>query len=521
MRIGDYEVEERLAEGGMAEVLLGRGQDGRRVVLKRALRPADAMTQRRLRDEGKLGLRLNGTGFAETLLVLNDDSGAAVLALEWVDGVPLEGLWKVAPLSPWMVAKLGSEVAAAIAMLHDVRSDDGRALGAVHRDLSSRNVLLERGGRARVIDLGCALFNDDERSARTEAGNVLGTLRYLAPEVFENAKACQASDVWSIGVLLLEAALGRPVFKGSPRDVAAAVFFRDPFVDVDVQALDSRLLEVLRRALRRNPAARPSAGRLAEDLAVLADEIASESAQLRALVDRARSAIAAGLIRVGTSHPSPAHDEVLAAEATTRDGRHRPAMAIESTTEPDRRRRADSGVDDDDDDVDVDGPTMVDADRAPAEGSITARMERRAPLSLEVDTPVRPMSRRALFDEAPSMPSEASVAGVFAPREEVPIRRMCDAGLVPVHTIRLVDDDVRSVPDVVDVHRTSPLIGIAAPPVPVDPQRAEATTIVVRHERPDPRREPHLTPVSILVVIVVAIGLVLADAAIDGGSPFP
>ncbi len=504
MRIGSYEVEDKLAEGGMAEVLLARSRGGRQVVLKRALRPTDAMAQRRLRDEGKLGRRLNGTGFVETVDVL-DDGGSTVLALEWIDGVPLEALWKVARLTPWMVAKLGSEVAAAIAVLHDVAGDDGRALGAVHRDLSSRNVLVEAGGRARVIDLGCALFDDAERSARTEAGNVLGTLRYLAPEVFETAKACQASDVWSIGVLLLEAALGRAVFKGNPRDVAAAVFFRDPFGDVDVQALDSRMLGVLKRLLRRDPSARPSAGRVAEDLALLADELANEARDLCALIDRARSAMAAGLIQVGTTQPSPPPDDAAtaAAEATTRDARIGPATVAEGTTEPDGHR----GADDDDDDR----PTVVDASRDPAkpsEDSDTARFRRAAPpLSLEVDTPVRPMFRGGALDAPPSLPSEASVAGVFAVAEEVPIRLRSAAGLVPVHTIRLAEDDIDEVEDrsAAQAWPQAPAGSAVAPPLPIDPQRSEPTMVVARVR--EALVKPHRLQSAFLVASVVLIML--------------
>lgn len=509
MRIGPYEVEDKLAEGGMAEVLLARSTGGRQVVLKRALRPTDGMAQRRLRDEGRLGRRLNGTGFVETVDVL-DDGGSTVLALEWIDGVPLEALWKVARLTPWMVAKLGSEVAAAIAVLHDVAGDDGRALGAVHRDLSSRNVLVEAGGRARVIDLGCALFDDAERSARTEAGNVLGTLRYLAPEVFETAKACQASDVWSIGVLLLEAALGRAVFKGNPRDVAAAVFFRDPFVDVDVQALDSRLLAILKRLLRRNPSARPSAGRVAEDLALLADELTSEARDLCALIDRARSAIAAGLIQVGTSQPSPPPDDAAtaAAEATTRDTRMGPATVVEGTTEPDASRGA---VDDDDD-----GPTVVDASRDPAKPSEsdTARIRRVAPLSLEVDTPVRPMFRGGALDAPQSLPSEASVAGVFAGAEEVPIRRRSAAGLVPVHTIRLAEADIDEVEDrsAAQPWPQAPAGVPVSPPLPVDPQRSEPTMVVAR-ARAALAKPGGIHPALVVVSVVVLAAAWLASRA--------
>ena len=503
MRIGPYDVEQKLAEGGMAEVLLARGRGGRRVVLKRALRPADAMAQRRLRDEGRLGQRLNGTGFVETVELL-DDRGAAVLALEWIDGVPLEGLWKVARLTPWMVAKLGGEIAAAIAVLHDLVGADGQPLDAVHRDLSSRNVLVETSGRARVIDLGCALFDDAERSARTEAGNVLGTLRYLAPEVFDNAKACQASDVWSIGVLLLESALGRPVFKGNPRDVAAAVVFHDPFSDVDVQALDPRLLGVLRPTLRRDPTARPLAARVAEDLVLLADELVSARRDLEGLVDRARSAIAAGLIKVGTSHPSPeASAAALAdAEATTRDVRvGRVANSIEGTTDRDGPKRGAAAGDDDE------GPTVVDASRdtpeAP-ENSETERIKRVAPLSLEVDTPVRPMFLSRPLDAPVSLPSEASVAGVFAAAEEVPIRRKSPVGLVPVHTIRLAEADVEEA-NTRSSARAWPQAPAGAPlppPVPIDPKKSEAT-MVVRREREAPPKSSGVPPALIVVAVVV------------------
>lgn len=573
-RIGEYEVVGHLASGGMAEVLLGRcRRDGQTIVLKRAL-SRDVMTAKRLRDEGRLGLRLGWSHFARTLELLEHE-GEPVVALEWVDGVPLEALWKVARLSPWAVAKVGSEVASALAVLHGLTDSKGAPLGAVHRDLSSRNVLVESSGRARVIDLGCACFDDETRSARTETGNVLGTLRYLAPEVFESsAGGGQPSDLWSLGVLLLECALGRPLYKGTARDVAAAVHFKDPFAAADAQSLDARLEGVLRSLLQRDPAGRPSAARASEDLALLADELGADDQGLRRHVERARTAIAAGLVKVGTSRPSDG--ELAAAAAPTGDivnpdptindatvragargsevetptvpqGAKRTALSrgevrVAPATAPTSSRAAPT--------IDVRAVRMTTvSDERPLpssaaaattivrvaqpsmrppddDASVTGKMKAKPLLSLEVDTPARPMRRGpqgVIEDERVKLPSDASVGGVFRSpvkdtldievvEEQAPIHRRVEEGLVPAYTVRVEDAAVVS---------SKPL----PPPLPQDSKRGEPTLFVRLRQREEPQGTPSrlmtetevlaaalmlaVLGVACLVVLLLLVGVVL------------
>lgn len=275
MQLSDFDIEGKLAEGGLGEVLAATEKsNGRRVVLKRPKSTAQ-QSHERLRDEGWLGLRVNGTAFVETVGSFEHD-GVPYVVIERLDGVTVNELWRRSgALSYAAVAKLGAEVCLALAVLHALRDDKGKPLGAIHRDISSRNVMVERNGRVRVIDLGAAYSATDEREAQSAVGVVVGTLPYLAPELFEGGESTSARDIWAVGVMLLEAALGKVFTRKEPlentldglRRVRARTL--SPFGDPAVDALEPRLLAVLKQMLSINPAERIDAKSAAVELSVI------------------------------------------------------------------------------------------------------------------------------------------------------------------------------------------------------------------------------------------------------------
>ena len=210
-----YEIIDDIGGGGMGRVRLARHVDGRLVVMKTAIHEDD---DERLRDEARVGLRLHHEGIVQTLelLELADRTGKArpVLVTAYVPGISLLELRGHGPLPPLVVCRLGQELALALAALHAACDDHGRPLSVVHRDVTGANCLLGHDGRARLIDLGIARSREN-RALRTETGLLRGTLRYLAPELFEQGSYSPQSDVWSLGVVLWEALLGRSAIVGS------------------------------------------------------------------------------------------------------------------------------------------------------------------------------------------------------------------------------------------------------------------------------------------------------------------
>lgn len=249
MQVGRFEVIRQLGGGGMSEALLARAASGRMVVLKRP-RQADAELMARLRDEGRLGAKLFHANLVETLEAFEHE-GLPVVALGFVDGPTVDELRKARPLPPAAVARLGCQIAEALGCIHGALGDDGRPLRAVHRDVSPRNIIVAPSGDAVLIDLGIARF-DELRGARTETGMVLGTLRYMAPELIDGAAASPASDFYSLGCVLVEAATGLNCFSGPPSEVAVAIVTKGPLALPAASTIEPRLKALLARMCARD-----------------------------------------------------------------------------------------------------------------------------------------------------------------------------------------------------------------------------------------------------------------------------
>jgi serine/threonine protein kinase len=216
-RLGDYEVLRQIGAGGMATAYLGRSPAGRVVVLKVPLEstPEGAI---KLRDEAQAGLRVRHPHVVETLDFFVADS-RPVLVLGFIDGCALRDLRQLDgrpnPLPAAAVAALGRMLAEGLAAVHDAVDEEGRPLKMLHRDVTPSNVLIGKDGVARLIDLGIARSTENQQE-RTRTGVVKGTLRYIAPELVMGGAPTPASDLWGLGVCLLEAATGRHLVRGEP-----------------------------------------------------------------------------------------------------------------------------------------------------------------------------------------------------------------------------------------------------------------------------------------------------------------
>jgi len=186
------------------------------------------------------------------------------LAMEYIDGVDgyrlLRRLRQEDELLPVGVAVyIAREVLRALESVHAARDPlSGGALGIVHRDVSPSNIYLSKEGKVKLGDFGIAR-STTRTTLRSEAGHVLkGKFAYLAPEQVAGEPSDHRADLFSLGSVLAEILLNRPLFPGGGQ-LAILLAIRDCKVDAlqEIRArLPPGLFEVLQRALSRSPASR-------------------------------------------------------------------------------------------------------------------------------------------------------------------------------------------------------------------------------------------------------------------------
>ena len=214
---GRYELQRRLAQGGMATVYLAMDRQLDRQVAIKMLHPqfaSDPTFAERLRREARAA-----AGLSHPNIVGVYDWGRHgeryFIVMEYVSGHSLaEIIAARGPLDPKAAAAIAFEVAAALAFAH-------RA-GIVHRDVKPQNVLLSSDGHVKVTDFGIAtMMGGGPSLGLTETGTVVGTAAYLSPEQAQGEATDARSDLYSLGVVLYEMLAGYPPFRGdTPISVA-------------------------------------------------------------------------------------------------------------------------------------------------------------------------------------------------------------------------------------------------------------------------------------------------------------
>ncbi|MFB9314002.1 serine/threonine-protein kinase [Nocardioides plantarum] len=253
---GRYDLAEVLGRGGMADVRRARDSVlGREVAIK-LLRTTDELDRSRFDSEARLLALLSHENIV-TVLDAGVDDGRAWLALELIDGDTLADRYRLGPLDATSLAALGAQVAAALQHAH--------RHGIVHRDVKPSNVLVDGTDRARLTDFGIARLVDD-RSALTMTGHAVGTAAYIAPEQVSGEPVTTASDVYALGLLLLEGLTGRREYPGPPVEAALARLQRSPLVPVSLPTGWPSLIAAM---TARRPEDRPTADAVAQRLQAL------------------------------------------------------------------------------------------------------------------------------------------------------------------------------------------------------------------------------------------------------------
>jgi serine/threonine protein kinase len=255
-----YRLGTLLGVGGVAEVYRAIDERLHRGVAVKLFRGDVADQLHRHEDEMRTLARLNHA----SLVVVYDAGTDEVtqqpyLVMALVEGSTLADQLRSARVTPDRTAEIGAAVADALAYVH--------GQGLIHRDVKPANVLISNAGRVFLADFGIARLVDSAHV--TQAGDVLGTPAYFAPEQVSGEPVGPPADVYALGLVLLECLTGHREYDGTSLEVAMARLSRPP----DVPAtLSPGWRNVLIGMTARDPASRLSAAQVADRLRRL-DEI--------------------------------------------------------------------------------------------------------------------------------------------------------------------------------------------------------------------------------------------------------
>jgi TolB-like protein/Tfp pilus assembly protein PilF len=277
-KLGAYEIRGPLGAGGMGEVYLARDTRLGRDVAVKLLPPGlsdDTDRLARFEHEARTVAALNHPGIV-TLHAVEEAGGVRFLVMERVSGRTLAAVIGSDGLPIGRILELAVPMADALAAAHDK--------GIVHRDLKPNNVMVTDEGHVKILDFGLAKAGavispgDGDAAttlARTVAGQIVGTIPYMAPEQCRGEPVDTRADLFAFGAILYEMATGRRAFRGdSSADVMSAVLKEDPAPLEELKpALPVRFTRIVRRCLEKDPRRRvQSAIDLRNELQDLAEE---------------------------------------------------------------------------------------------------------------------------------------------------------------------------------------------------------------------------------------------------------
>jgi len=282
-QLGSFHILGPLGAGGMGEVYRARDAKlGRDVALK--VLPEQVAKDRdrlaRFTREAQLLASLNHPNIA-AIYGVEEAGGRFALVLEYVDGETLEERIRKGPIPVGDVLRYALQISQALEAAHEK--------SVVHRDLKPANVKITSDGKIKVLDFGLAKALENELGgtpnlsqsptismAATNAGIILGTAGYMAPEQARGLPVDRRADIWAFGVVLFEMLSAKRMFVGETvADTLAKVLERTPDWDQLPRQTPPALRNLLRRCLVKNPKDRLQA---IGDARTLLEELISDPA---------------------------------------------------------------------------------------------------------------------------------------------------------------------------------------------------------------------------------------------------
>ncbi|SIT00868.1 Stk1 family PASTA domain-containing Ser/Thr kinase [Alicyclobacillus vulcanalis] len=223
---GRYRLEQKIGEGGMAEVYRATDMLLDRTVAVKMLRTQYAEDEefvRRFRQEAQAAARLSHPNIVNVYDVGVED-GQQYIVMEYVDGPTLKDvIVERAPLRVEEVIRISRQICSALQHAHE--------LHVVHRDIKPHNILLTKTGQVKVADFGIARAATGQTITHRQATTVLGSVHYFSPEQARGGPTDAKSDIYSLGIVMYEMLTGKLPFEGESPVTVALKHLRDPFVE--------------------------------------------------------------------------------------------------------------------------------------------------------------------------------------------------------------------------------------------------------------------------------------------------
>jgi tetratricopeptide (TPR) repeat protein/TolB-like protein/predicted Ser/Thr protein kinase len=247
--ISRYRIIARIGKGGMGVVY--RAEDTRlerQVALK--FLPHEGFTEQskiRFLNEARIAAKARHPNICP-IHDIEEVDGELFLVMAYIEGETLQRRISRGPLDPSDVIHLAAQVASGLACAH--------ALGIIHRDIKSGNIMVDRAGQASILDFGLALAPAAVRL--TDAGSSVGTPAYMSPEQIEGRPLDARTDLWSLGVVMFEMLTGVLPFC---RDQSAAIIHSvlhdsHPEISSLRTGVPRELQRIVEKALVKDPARR-------------------------------------------------------------------------------------------------------------------------------------------------------------------------------------------------------------------------------------------------------------------------
>jgi eukaryotic-like serine/threonine-protein kinase len=264
---GRYRLLEQIGRGSVGTVHRARDEFLERDVAIKIIEPPvrDADDLHRDEDEVRVLARLNHHGLVTLFDAGSDVSDAQVprlcLVMELIDGPDLRDRLSHGPMPPLDVAQIGYDMAKALGYVHD--------RGVIHRDVKPANIMMfdyrndAARVRAKLTDFGIAVMME---APLGRDGAFVGTAAYVSPEQAKGEALGPPSDIYSLGLVLLECLTGVKSYPGDPLPSALARLLQSPDIPAD---LDPQWVRLVTAMTATDPSARPSA----REAAIALDEI--------------------------------------------------------------------------------------------------------------------------------------------------------------------------------------------------------------------------------------------------------
>lgn len=247
---GRYTVQDKIGTGGMAIVYRGLDEVlGRTVAIKTMLPQyaSDPSFAARFKQEAQAAAALQSP-YIVSVYDWGADGDTYYIVMEYLRGTDLKsGIRRHGALDPQKVAQIGSQIAQALSVAH--RHD------IIHRDIKPQNIMVQPDGNIKVMDFGIARAKN---SHLTQDNSVLGTAHYVSPEQTQGKELGATTDIYSLGIVMYEAATGRVPFDGEDSiTVALKQLNEQPVPPSQVNPkIDPQLEGIILKCMQKNPAAR-------------------------------------------------------------------------------------------------------------------------------------------------------------------------------------------------------------------------------------------------------------------------